>query len=54
MVGKLAQGNGGQKIYIFKELNLITVITAGQYNQQTSSNEINAKYILPAFNNNKR
>lgn len=48
--GKLAQGNGGQKIYIFKELNLVTVITAGHYNMQSSSNEINAKYILPAFN----
>ncbi len=48
--GKLAQGNGGQKIYIFKELNLVTVFTAGQYNIQSSSNELNAKYILPAFN----
>jgi CubicO group peptidase (beta-lactamase class C family) len=48
--GKLAQGNGGQKIYIFKELNLVTVITAGHYNMKSSSNEINAKYILPAFN----
>jgi CubicO group peptidase (beta-lactamase class C family) len=47
--GKLAQGNGGQKIYIFKELNLVTVITAGHYNMQSSSNELNAKYILPAF-----
>ena len=48
--GKLAQGNGEQKIYIFKELNLVTVITAGHYNMQSSSNELNAKYILPAFN----
>jgi CubicO group peptidase (beta-lactamase class C family) len=48
--GKLAQGNGGQKIYIFKELNLVTVITAGHYNMQSSSNELNARYILPAFN----
>jgi len=48
--GKLAQGNGGQKIYIFKELNLVTVITAGHYNMQSSSNEIIAKYVLPAFN----
>ena len=48
--GKLAQGNGGQKIYIFKDLNLVTVITAGHYNMQSSSNELNAKYILPAFN----
>ena len=48
--GQLAQGNGGQKIYIFKELGLVTVITAGHYNMQSSSNELNAKYILPAFN----
>lgn len=48
--GKLAQGNGGQKIYIFKELNLVVVITAGHYNMQSSSNELIAKYILPAFN----
>jgi CubicO group peptidase (beta-lactamase class C family) len=48
--GKLAQGNGGQKIYIFKELNLVTVVTAGHYNMQSSSNELNAKYILPSFN----
>lgn len=48
--GKLAQGNGGQKIYIFKELGLITIITAGHYNMQSSSNELNAKYVLPAFN----
>ncbi len=50
--GKLAQGNGGQKIYIFKELNLVTIITAGHYNMQSSSNELNAKFILPAFNKN--
>jgi CubicO group peptidase (beta-lactamase class C family) len=48
--GKLAQGNGGQKLYVFKELNLITIITAGHYNMQSSANELNAKYILPAFN----
>lgn len=46
--GKLAQGNGGQKIYIFKELDLVIVITAGHYNMQSSSNEIIAKYILPS------
>lgn len=48
--GKLAQGNGGQKIYIFKELHLVVVITAGHYNMQSSSNELVSKYILPSFN----
>ena len=48
--GKLAQGNGGQKIYIFQELNLVVVTTAGHYNVQSPINEIVAKYILPSFN----
>jgi CubicO group peptidase (beta-lactamase class C family) len=48
--GKAAQGNGGQKIYIWPELHLITVITGGNYNSQSPSDEIIRKYILPAFN----
>ncbi len=48
--GKLAQGNGGQKIYIFEEQNLIVVTTAGHYNVQSPINEIVSKYILPSFN----
>lgn len=48
--GKLAQGNGGQKLYIFKELDLVVYISAGHYNMQSSSNELIAKYVLPAFN----
>ncbi len=48
--GKLAQGNGGQKIYIFEEQNLVVVTTAGHYNMQSPINEIVAKYILPSFN----
>jgi CubicO group peptidase (beta-lactamase class C family) len=48
--GKLAQGNGGQKIYIFEEQNLVVVTTAGHYNVQSPINEIVAKYILPSFN----
>jgi CubicO group peptidase (beta-lactamase class C family) len=49
--GKLAQGNGGQKIYIFEEQNLVIVTTAGHYNVQSPINEIVAKYILLSFVN---
>jgi len=48
--GKAAQGNGGQKIYIWEEQNMITVITGGNYNSQSPSDELIQKYILPAFN----
>jgi len=48
--GKVAQGNGGQKIYIWEEQNMVTVITGGNYNTQSPSDELIKKYILPAFN----
>jgi CubicO group peptidase (beta-lactamase class C family) len=47
--GKAAQGNGGQKIYIWEEQNMVTIITGGNYNSQSPSDEIIQKYILPAF-----
>jgi CubicO group peptidase (beta-lactamase class C family) len=48
--GKAAQGNGGQKIYIWEEQNMVTVITGGNFNSQSPSDELIQKYILPAFN----
>lgn len=48
--GKAAQGNGGQKIFIWEEQNMVTVITGGNYNVQSPSDELIRKYILPAFN----
>lgn len=48
--GKAAQGNGGQKIYIWEQQNMVTVITGGNYNVQSPSDEMIKKYILPAFN----
>lgn len=50
---KAAQGNGGQKIYVLKEQNMVVVITGGNYNTQSPSNELMEKYILPAFNKKK-
>ena len=48
--GKAAQGNGGQKIYVWEQQNMVTVITGGNYNTQSPSDELIRKYILPAFN----
>jgi CubicO group peptidase (beta-lactamase class C family) len=45
-----AQGNGGQKIYVFKEQQMVVVITGGNFNSQSPSDELIKKYILPAFN----
>jgi len=48
-----AQGNGGQRIYILKEQNMVAVITGGNYNSQAPSDELMKKFILPAFNKKK-
>jgi CubicO group peptidase (beta-lactamase class C family) len=45
-----AQGNGGQKIYVFRDLDLIVVTTGGNYNTQSPADELIKTYILPAFN----
>ena len=50
---KTAQGNGGQRIYVLKEQNMIAVITGGNYNTPSPSDELMKKYILPAFNKKK-
>ena len=52
----LATGNGGQKISIWPELDMITVFTGGNYNsyqlygKSTPPNEMIPKYVLAALN----
>ncbi len=45
----LATGNGGQKAYIWKDLNLITIFTGGNYNRDSGVAKLMVKYILPSF-----
>lgn len=48
----IARGNGGQRIFIDKKLNLVVVITAGNYNKKGIINDGQAaidKFILPAL-----
>ena len=48
----IARGNGGERIFINKKLNLVVVITAGNYNKKGIVNDGQAamdKFILPAL-----
>jgi CubicO group peptidase (beta-lactamase class C family) len=51
----MASGNGGQKINIWPDYNMITVFTGGNYNsyelygKSTPPNQMIPKYILPAL-----
>lgn len=48
--GAAAQGNGGQRIYIWPAQQMVTVITGGNFNRQSPADELTATYILAAFN----
>jgi hypothetical protein len=45
----VATGNGGQKIYLVPSLDLIVVLTGGNYNTQSPAMAILAKDLLPSL-----
>jgi CubicO group peptidase (beta-lactamase class C family) len=45
----LATGNGGQKIYLVPSLDLVVVMTGGNYNANSPATAIMANEILPAL-----
>lgn len=44
--GIAAKGNGGQRIFIWPGLNMVAVVTAGNYNQQSPANKLLAECVL--------
>jgi len=44
-----AKGNGGQRIYLRPDLNMVVVITGGNYNSESSADQLLVRYILPPF-----
>jgi CubicO group peptidase (beta-lactamase class C family) len=47
--GVTARGNGGQRIYLWPDLNMVAVITGGNYNERSPSDQLLINYILPSF-----
>lgn len=43
----MATGNGGQKIMVWPELDMVTVFTGGNYNRDSPVNELLIGHILP-------
>ena len=43
-----AQGNGGQEIYLWPELDLVVVLTGGSYNKSSHTNRLLVDYIVPS------
>lgn len=44
-----ATGNGGQKIIVMEARNAVVVMTGGAYNQQSDTNALMARYIIPGL-----
>ncbi len=51
--GITAKGNGGQRIYLFPQYNMVAVITGGSFNINSPSDAMLIHHILPAIKSKK-
>ena len=49
----MATGNGGQKIFVWPSLDLVVVMTGGNYNTSSPANQLAIKYILPTIGSSR-
>jgi CubicO group peptidase (beta-lactamase class C family) len=47
--GYFAHGHGGQSIWVFEELDLVVVFTAGYFGRSAPDMEWLTQYVLPTF-----
>jgi hypothetical protein len=45
----MLSGNGGQKVFLVPELDLIAVFTGGAFNVESPTNEMMVRVLLPAL-----
>jgi hypothetical protein len=49
----MATGNGGQKIFLWPALDVVVVMTGGNYNTQSHANALAINYILPKLDSGR-
>ena len=51
--GFAANGNGGQRIFLWPDQHMLAVITAGNYNSQSPANQLLIECVLAGLDDKK-